>query len=455
MGSKQFMGDKFSYLSGVLGFIVFASACKFHSNESSVKQIFSDARRETISSTEVPYMLAVNSKCSGFIIDHEKRIAITATHCDVAKKSPICFGQEQLINFEEQKSVTCPKHGGYISEIIESSSHLDFDYVIFRYEFDNPVTSIGQSVRLNGERNLESLLNGKTELNMIGYPGDPDQQSRLTRSRCRVRTSTLHHDELGEFSFQVKKLYNDFQSKLSEKPDLLKDPDLNEAITICFQEALDKAHQYRPSFKTDCSVYGGNSGGPILIEASKVVIGMPSSYLLKPTMEQSDSEISCTDYFRPYGIKFPTPPSSDPKVAHQWNKLDRNSSDLSNFPTAIPMHLIVDHSEFLKNNPQYVMRTSSKSAGTDTVKSQETTHTDILSAGSPGCDYKDASKYEGYGYNQDQGKSCAPQSSQESSRGLGNILPPKSPGCDYSDAGKYDGYGWNSVQKKSCLPIVK
>lgn len=77
---------------------------------------------------------------------------------------------------------------------------------------------------------------------------------------------------------------------------------------------------------------------------------------------------------------------------------------------------------------------------------------EVLAAGSPGCDYKDAAKYEGYGYNSELGKSCAPQTSAGGNDGNDEVLPSDTPGCDYKDAGKYDGYGWHPEKQKSCRP---
>lgn len=109
---------------------------------------------------------------------------------------------------------------------------------------------------------------------------------------------------------------------------------------------------------------GGNSGGPILIAESKVVIGMPSSYMKKPSDQPNNNnqdDLDCHKYFKDFGIEFPTITEEDVKNREQWNKLDRNSGDLSNFPTAIPMHLIVNSSAFLKQNPQYISKNADQS----------------------------------------------------------------------------------------------
>ena len=88
---------------------------------------------------------------------------------------------------------------------------------------------------------------------------------------------------------------------------------------------------------------------------------------------------------------------------------------------------------------------------------------DILAAGSSGCSYADAAKYNGYGYNNALKKSCAPQGSAVSAVATStasavstsiasDILPAGSSGCSYADAAKYNGYGYNNATKKSCAP---
>jgi hypothetical protein len=81
----------------------------------------------------------------------------------------------------------------------------------------------------------------------------------------------------------------------------------------------------------------------------------------------------------------------------------------------------------------------------------------ILPAGSAGCDYGDAAKYGGYGYNAGSQQSCAPRDDGAagggSAGGDGGILPAGSSGCDYTDAGRYSGYGYDAGAQKSCAPL--
>lgn len=245
-----------------LSLIFLVSACKVRQNDSAAKQIFADAKRETINPTDAPYILSMHEGCTGFILDHEKKIAMTAMHCDVKETTPICFGHQQLFNLETGERIPCPKYRGNIAEIIETSHLLDFDYVIFRYEFANDLTPPAQSVRLNGDDNLQTLLDNQTELNMIGYPADPYQKTLLTKSQCRVRTAKTDNDRFAMAYFNLRKPLSELKLKLKEKPELINHPRLQEYVNECFGNVPEEARQFRPSIKTDCSVYGGEFRRP-------------------------------------------------------------------------------------------------------------------------------------------------------------------------------------------------
>lgn len=152
--------------SVVLSFTLLTLACHRESHKSDTKQIFSDQQRSDIDPTKVPYIISVNNGCAGFIIDADKKIAISAEHCGVTMASKICFLQSRLRSEEWQIS-PC-QYEAKVADIIESSAVAELDYVIFRYEFKTNIPHGLQSVNLAKENWLHKLHQEKRSLTMLG-----------------------------------------------------------------------------------------------------------------------------------------------------------------------------------------------------------------------------------------------------------------------------------------------
>lgn len=337
-------------------------ACHREGTPSESKQIFLDQQRYLVEPTQAPFIISVNAGCTGFILDTAKKIAVSAQHCGVTQASQICFLQSRLRG-DDWKISSC-QYEGAVAEIIEASPVAELDYVIFRYEFTKTEPKGLRSVRLAKQDFLQTLHKDQRRLKMLGYPGDAYQRTRLTSSSCLVRDpsiSTLASQtppEAQQASDAIIKAWED-DKRYSGRDDYR---DMREACFFIASSHL----KLRPTFKEDCSVYGGNSGGPILIENSQIVIGMPASYYPQPDPNRKVNlsvANTCYDkywdvYFQPYWGQRPAPSVQDQSVeiarGKIWDKLDRQSSDLSDFPTAIPMHLVVESSKFLRTNQQYL-----------------------------------------------------------------------------------------------------
>jgi len=58
------------------------------------------------------------------------------------------------------------------------------------------------------------------------------------------------------------------------------------------------------------------------------------------------------------------------------------------------------------------------------------------------CDYSDAARFDGWGWDPIAGQSCAP------------INTVTSDNCDYTDATQFDGWGWDPISGQSCEPLL-
>ncbi|MBF0441755.1 MAG: hypothetical protein HQK54_07630 [Oligoflexales bacterium] len=355
----------FPYLIFVILFAVNLPGCNRQEQSSEIKQIFTDQKRDTIPHSQAPYILSVGRGCTGFIIDSVRNIAISAMHCDIRKElTSICFGLERLYT-DSWEPFACPDPG-YVTEVIESSPVSGLDYVIFRYDFIfKEKTRSARSLKLAGTNSLQKLMDDKTPLVMVGYPSDSYQKTQLTASRCRVRGVDVKPQGISGTQEEIKKYEEDAGKLISaweNDPKYHTRSDYQDMRNECFT-ITSNLSSFRPSYKTDCSVYGGNSGGPILTGEQETVIGMPASYYQKPEPEEdkNSSEDPCTDkywdiYFKPILGEKPPKEGDEDSSRHSaiWDKLDRDSSDITDFPDAIPMFLIVQKSAFLQKNRQYL-----------------------------------------------------------------------------------------------------
>lgn len=360
----------------------FAAACKPRREKTSsdVEQIFAADlieggwRVSGVNFSETPYLIALENGCSGFVIDWKNQYAMTAAHCHPVEKMPIYWGAVSSNNFKQQvfDRRIVPAQ---ISEIIESSRPAELDYAIFKFTSDYDFSPLvgTEAVVSSAANNLSIMLQrGKTLPNapdswvyMTGYPSDKYAQSQITTSKCHVQSTPTLTKLQSTFKPQWTKLMNAW-----EAPDSVykKDPRYP-GMRECFR---DMAIANNERFFYDCSVYGGNSGGPIYYRGPKtarsVVIGLPRTYYPDPEDEDSNNSKfdKCID---DYGDTFFKPIVSDTKkdypylyykTSYTWNKEWDSSvrnpdpnADVTVYPSAIPMVNIVKTSSFFKEHLEY------------------------------------------------------------------------------------------------------
>lgn len=320
-------------------------ACKKTSTTSSIQQIFTQQQRVDASSETTGFLAAIESGCAAFVIDETAGIAMSADHCHVKVNDRVCFDAKHASDAAETWVTQCA-YRGKVQEIIELGNG-SLDYVIFRFSLLEKPRPFNPMLLSKSPDLLKTLLQSKDVISMTGYPGDEYAQGFKTTSWCRVRSdrSVVNYAEYKLMLTKLRSTWRDDQKYNRHR-------DFGKMVQEC-SHMMDLHADYVSSdhqtvFHHDCSVYGGNSGGPIytLVRGVRVAIGMPQTYSSDPNVDAGCLEYWDT-FFRPIL-------NTDPWVDRNWNAYDRESATIEELPYAVPMHLIVKQSKFLKAHPKYL-----------------------------------------------------------------------------------------------------
>ena len=221
--------------------IAMTAGCKTRDRDASkVKDIFSTSRRRPVQASEAPYVARIEA-CTGFFLrtTNGRTLMMTARHCfehSLAAAREFCSTSPyNTVTDHTGKVFTCKD--------LVAGDETFHDILVF--EFKEP-------------RNAPSLRLALFEpqvgmrLKMLGYPGDKfntDRSVAWASENCEVKAVDLEspHASKGKGSKDI-------------------------------------------SFRHDCSTYGGNSGGPMLIEGTDIAIGMPNRF--DPTFEKADHTLN-------------------------------------------------------------------------------------------------------------------------------------------------------------------
>lgn len=188
------------------------------------KNLFQNSLRRDALPHEAESVVRINSGCTAFFIENAKGQVIlgSAAHCMKYKMEEWC----QQGTFKDNHGRT-----GACDEILVTAK--DTDIVIFRAKDYDPAW-VSRPLRLAGYD-----PEPQDRLWMIGYPGDINRKGRLTvTENCWVKAN----------------------HQPSPYPPSM-------------------PHQGDTVFTHNCSTYGGNSGGPVVREGTRDVVGEPYTYL--------------------------------------------------------------------------------------------------------------------------------------------------------------------------------
>ncbi len=376
--------QKLAYAIGYACAVLIASHCKLRRvDRSEAKQLFrqdipgadGNQRVVGVDPNRYPFIVALPMGCAGVVLDNEAGIGMTAFHCELAKGDHFCHGSPKNLRIalmqaghgsrsgDLQAAVgikNCPIEG-VVTGIVGGSETAELDYTIFTFKLNHPeLRGKLQTARLLADSESLKRLNvrglptnaPKVTIEMTGYPGDEYAGGLLTASACYVQSGQMPYPYSQDRLNYIKTLEMAWSRPNSVCAQY---PVECGAARSCFVRL---ASRNILRFAYDCSVYGGNSGGPIYyfdpLTGEPIVIGMPSTYLMKPPYPED----KCASNFR---AKFIDPfvdfeamkkaPSSVGTVP-SWNQSDRPTLDPRLMPMAVPMPNIVRDSPFLQKFPK-------------------------------------------------------------------------------------------------------
>ncbi len=225
-----------------LAFVPMAFACDRDHAESSAKQMFENAIRRDPTAEEATHVAKVLTGCTAFFVANSKQetLMITARHCMDTKPEDWCDGKTVLKDSEGNE--------GSCLEILATDASHD----IFLFKSSLPYV---ESRSLLLAKNPPAT---KTPLLMIGHPADDSFDGH--QGREGLLTVTENCWVLG----------NNYESPYLNSP------------SFQFKDAA-ALH--------NCSTYGGNSGGPMLIKGTNIVVGLPFTYFPYDYVKRSQNEL--------------------------------------------------------------------------------------------------------------------------------------------------------------------
>ncbi len=222
--------------------------------------------RRNATQQEEHFILTTGS-CAAFFVDNrdQRLLVATARHCFNYKMTKAC---EDKNNWYISMKKELSPFVGICKRVVAGTSQddlviieIEFEDVERKYQSQEEVNTVVRGL-LSTQNRLK--LAGFTvplyaRFKMIGFPGDPERNGELTvTENCWETTGTGRYWSTG----QAIAVLGGNVSNGSPDPEVR-----------AFQNMLQRTLRWN-----NCSAYGGNSGGPIILEGSDIAIGLPGAF---------------------------------------------------------------------------------------------------------------------------------------------------------------------------------
>ncbi len=252
----------------LLLFFFLASSCQYFSKTTDRKSagfqdaaFFENSVRRDPTTNELNALIRIeNNHCSAFFIknNQNKLFVGTHNHCAQYELEKYCAGNnsKEKIIF---KSWAAPDIVGYCKRVVAKNDYNDFMIVEISYnskKIENRIRKSAVFLRL-----ADFIPPEGTKLKMLGHPADSERQGQpTTTENCSIQNQ----------SRPIGKEYTSDEMATLNKKSVPRTALGEEKRNLFMLNAEKLGH--------NCSTYGGNSGGPILVADTDIVIGLPGGY---------------------------------------------------------------------------------------------------------------------------------------------------------------------------------
>lgn len=220
--------------------------------------MFENSTRRDATLEELKPIVYFNSGCAGFFVKNKnnKPYIMTARHCYEFAFEHYCSNDQVLLySFADSSKV---KYGKCKTPIIHSYTD---DAVIFEAEFEDDFKVPTESAYRLASKNPPAC----SKLQLVGFPGDSQRQ--------RLPTVSENCWSQSEHSTPVQDVPQEAETQQKEQESLEEYWDAHpQMLQAMYQLSISQGLH-------NCSVYGGNSGGPLKIEGQQIAVGLPFQYL--------------------------------------------------------------------------------------------------------------------------------------------------------------------------------
>lgn len=236
---------------------------------------FENSVRRDPTPNEIKALIRIeNNHCSAFFVKNtqNKLFVGTHNHCAQYELEKYCSGynsQKIIYSAKGNTTITTPRLTfkswavpnvvGYCKRVVAKNDYNDFMIIEIGFnskKIENRIRESAHFLRL-----ADFIPPDGTKLKMLGHPADSERQGQPTvTENCYIQNQNR---PIG------KEYSTDEIAALNKK---------SSPRTALGEEKRNLFMLNAEKLGHNCSTYGGNSGGPILIAGSDIVIGLPGGY---------------------------------------------------------------------------------------------------------------------------------------------------------------------------------